>query len=199
MKKIDGEEPEDDNDASPSRTQQTYQNTQVNRETFGRRSAELRRSADRERYDADPQVLGDDFAGLQLRDKETPPKKPARPPANPDLFKPGNPRKVSFQEGPPQEIGDLYSTPSPTIKPAAASGKTGSKWQPMSQVDPSPVAEHDPFSLGDSDEEKDAKEIKEVKSVGKKGGDDEQSRVESATSDAMSEGIGAGTTKADMT
>ena len=32
-----------------------------------RRSAD-RRSADRERYDADPHVLGDDFAGLELRD-----------------------------------------------------------------------------------------------------------------------------------
>ena len=27
-----------------------------------------RRSGDRERYDADPQVLGDDFAGLNMRD-----------------------------------------------------------------------------------------------------------------------------------
>ena len=34
-----------------------------------RRSADMgRRSGDRERYDADPQVLGDDFAGLNMRD-----------------------------------------------------------------------------------------------------------------------------------
>jgi CUE domain len=30
----------------------------------------VRRSADRERYDADPQVLGDDFSTLELRDSE---------------------------------------------------------------------------------------------------------------------------------
>ena len=38
----------------------------------GRRSSEFsRRSTDRERYDADPQVLGDDFAGLQMKDNES--------------------------------------------------------------------------------------------------------------------------------
>jgi len=37
----------------------------------GRRSSEYtRRSTDRERYDADPQVLGDDFAGLQMKDND---------------------------------------------------------------------------------------------------------------------------------
>lgn len=36
-----------------------------------RRSREFeRRSVDRDRYDADPRVLGDDFATLQLRDHE---------------------------------------------------------------------------------------------------------------------------------
>ena len=36
-----------------------------------RRSADMaRRSGDRERYDADPQVLGDDFSALELRDSE---------------------------------------------------------------------------------------------------------------------------------
>lgn len=36
-----------------------------------RRSGDLgRRSGDRDRYDADPQVLGDDFAALELRDSE---------------------------------------------------------------------------------------------------------------------------------
>lgn len=32
-----------------------------------------------------------------------------------------------------------------------------SKWQPLSSVEPSPVADNDPFSLGDSDDEKDTK------------------------------------------
>lgn len=35
-----------------------------------RRSADGRRSGDRDRYDADPQVLGDDFSALELRDAE---------------------------------------------------------------------------------------------------------------------------------
>ena len=42
--------------------------------------------------------------------------------------------------------------------------------------------EHDPFSLGDSDDEKDAK-TKEVKS-------DEAERLQKATSEAMAEDIG---------
>ena len=64
-KKIDGEE-EDDFQGRP--TQQGY----PPRQRFGsRRSGEFgRRSAEREHYDADPQVLGDDFAGLQMRDNE---------------------------------------------------------------------------------------------------------------------------------
>ena len=37
----------------------------------GRSSTEFgRKSADRDRYDADPQVIGDDFAALQLQDHE---------------------------------------------------------------------------------------------------------------------------------
>jgi hypothetical protein len=35
-----------------------------------RKSAEQRRSADRERYDTDNRVLGDDFEALELRDEE---------------------------------------------------------------------------------------------------------------------------------
>ena len=38
---------------------------------YGRSSTEYgRKSSDRERYDADPQVLGDDFTALQLQDHE---------------------------------------------------------------------------------------------------------------------------------
>ena len=64
-KKIDGED-EDDFQTRPA--QSGYAPSQ---QYGGRRSSEFgRRSADRERYDADPQVLGDDFAGLQMRDNE---------------------------------------------------------------------------------------------------------------------------------
>ena len=63
-KKIDGEEEEDF--PSQARPDQRYQSQQY----APRRSGEGRRSADRERYDADPQVLGDDFSALELRDAE---------------------------------------------------------------------------------------------------------------------------------
>ena len=104
---------------------------------------------------------------MELRDGEAPPRTSSRPLANPNLFKPspatgpkpslGSGRKVSFQDGPPEEIQDLYSA---SPKPASTTTTSkASKWQPLSAVDPSPVAENDPFSLGDSDDEKDAKPI----------------------------------------
>jgi hypothetical protein len=61
----DGEEEEEQGRSSQRYEQQTS--------AFGRprRSGEMgRRSGDRERYDADPQVLGDDFSALELRDGE---------------------------------------------------------------------------------------------------------------------------------
>lgn len=36
-----------------------------------RRSAEARRSADRERYDSDNRMIGDDFEALELRDNDS--------------------------------------------------------------------------------------------------------------------------------
>lgn len=82
-----------------------------------------------------------------------PPARPPRPGASPS-FKTSSPspdrRKVSFQEGPPTEIEDS------TRRNPPAGGKS-SKWQPLATVEPSPVAENDPFSLGDSDDEKDSK------------------------------------------
>lgn len=151
----------------------TAQNTAQNRgQPQQRRSGEYtRRSADYTRYDADPQVIGDDFSKLDLKEGDHPPRTTSRPTANPDLFRSdqrasskGSNRKVSFQEGPPEEIKDLYSgTPKPATTAVQtstppASGKS-SKWQPLSAVDPSPVGDSDPFSLGDSDDEKDAKPI----------------------------------------
>lgn len=61
-KKLDGEEEEE---------QPTHDNG--HRPVYGRprRSGDIgRRSGDRERYDADPQVLSDDFSALELRDSE---------------------------------------------------------------------------------------------------------------------------------
>lgn len=36
-------------------------------------------------------------------------------------------------------------------------GGKASKWQPLSTADPDPVTDHDPFSLGDSDDEESKK------------------------------------------
>lgn len=61
-KRIDGEEGDD---VEPGQSHET--------QNFGRsrQSGELgRRSGDREHYDADPQVLSDDFTALELRDAE---------------------------------------------------------------------------------------------------------------------------------
>jgi hypothetical protein len=171
----------------------------------GRRSGDYqRRSQDQERYDADPEVLGDDFTGLQLKDTggtvpvsrrnllpltvSTAPRPPSRPLANPDLFKPtaSRPqaqggRRVSFQEGPPETIGvQSHPTPDPTIRSSPA-GIKASKWQPLAAIDPSPVTDHDPFSLGDSDDE-DAKK-KDPRA-------DDSERLKQAAAEAMSDGIG---------
>ncbi|KAH8697031.1 hypothetical protein BGW36DRAFT_159837 [Talaromyces proteolyticus] len=179
-KKLDGEE-EDDHPTSEGYLQ-SYGETQ----TYGRsrRSGDSgRRSGDRERYDADPQVLGDDFSALELRDAEAPPPRPARPLANPNLFKSSSQerRKVSFQDGPPEEIDNIYDSQEPTKRTASTGGKS-SKWQPLSTVDPSPVGENDPFSLGDSEDEKDTKP-KDTQT-------DESDRVKKATADAMAEDLG---------
>ena len=85
---------------------------------------------------------------------------------------------MSFQDGPPEEIDIHYpKSPSPQLGGSAKS----SKWQPLAAIDPNPVTDHDPFSLGDSDDE-DAKK-KDVKP-----GDSE--RLKQAAAEAMLEDIG---------
>ncbi|KAK2834933.1 hypothetical protein FQN49_006765 [Arthroderma sp. PD_2] len=157
-KKLDGEESDEEvSHGQRQYGQRLHTNPHYDQGYPNRRSAENRRSVDRERYDADPHVLGDDFSSLELRDNEAPPPRPPRPQANPDLFKSKSAspdrRKVSFQDGPPEEIQDSYSG----SNSRTASVNKSSKWQPLSAVEPSPVADNDPFSLGDSDDEKDTK------------------------------------------
>ncbi|KAL5043683.1 hypothetical protein BDW71DRAFT_116592 [Aspergillus fruticulosus] len=151
-KKIDGEEVDEDTPSARAYREESYGRL--------RRSSELgRRSGDRERYDADPQVLSDDFSVLELRDSEAPPARPPRPLANSALYSSSSSpdrRKVSFQEGPPTEIGNLHDASEPAKRQSPAGGKL-SKWQPLSTVEPTPIGENDPFSLGDSDDEKDTK------------------------------------------
>lgn len=204
-KKIDGE----DEDGSP----QGYNAGGSSNQYRGRRSGDGRQSGDYGRYDADPQVLSDDFAGIQLNPdgselcsivvivkyltvKIAPARRSTRPLANPDLFKPtpvaprsSDGRKVSFQGGPPEEI-DIYGN-SPKAAPAKEnappSGKQ-SKWQPLSTVDPSPIGDtdNDPFSLGDSEDEKESKDrvgAKEIKM-------DDAERLKKAAAEAMADNIG---------
>lgn len=226
-KNFDGED-EDDPDYRPAQPPRPGQQQQGggNYPASGgypnRRSGDMRRSADMQRYDADPQLIDDDFSRLELRDGEAPPRTSSRPLANPNLFRsgandserrpsPGNNRKVSFQDGPPEEIQDMYSSTNPkpsSITTAAAPGSGGksSKWQPLSTVDPSPVGDNDPFSLGDSDEEKDAKPISlkddevvasagtsTTEEAGKKGTSEEDERVKKATDEAIKESIASET------
>jgi hypothetical protein len=128
-----------------------------------------------------------------------------RPLANPDLFKPtpaaprsSDGRKVSFQGGPPEEI-DIYGN-SPKVTPAKGnappSGKQ-SKWQPLSTVDPSPIGDtdNDPFSLGDSEDEKESKDRvggKEIKM-------DDAERLKKAAAEAMADSIGEPTRRPEPT
>lgn len=79
---------------------------------------------------------------------------------------------------------DAYNA-SPKLPPKdvpASSGKA-SKWQPLSTVDPSPIAENDPFSLGDSDDERDIKDKKDIKL------DDKDDALRKATADAMADSL----------
>jgi hypothetical protein len=131
-----------------------------------------------------------------LTSSTAPARRSTRPLANPDLFKPtpaaprsSDGRKVSFQGGPPDEI-DIYGN-SPKVTPAKEnappSGKQ-SKWQPLSTVDPSPIGDtdNDPFSLGDSEDEKESKDRvggKEIKM-------DDAERLKRAAAEAMADNIG---------
>ena len=119
-----------------------------------------------------------------------PPRRSSRPLANPDIFKPtparpnsshsSSGRRVSFQEGPPEEIDIHYpKSASPLNRPSSSANGRNSKWQPLAAADPSPVNDHDPFSLGDSDDE-DAKK-KDVKA-------DNSERLKQAAAEAKTEG-----------
>jgi hypothetical protein len=129
-----------------------------------------------------------------------PPSKPARPLANVGPFKSSSQerRKVSFQDGPPKEIDNIYDASEPSRRSASTAGKS-SKWQPLSTVTPSPVGENDPFSLGDSEDEKDTKpkEAPAKETPSQEAPADEADRVKKATADAMAEELGSGSKDED--
>jgi hypothetical protein len=204
-KRIDGDDLDEDQPQSSQEYEQQHS-------SYGRprRSGDMsRRSGDRERYDADPQVFGDDFSALELRDSEGKPTPsshitfwaspdfanvalapPARPP-RPNIKTGSSPspdrRKVSFQDGPPIEIDNLYDASSTSKRPISTGGKP-SKWQPLANVEPSPVAENDPFSLGDSDDEKEKEKDAKSKEQPAAG---ESEQTKKATVEAVSDETGS--------
>ncbi|KAK4130858.1 hypothetical protein BT67DRAFT_464678 [Trichocladium antarcticum] len=157
---------------------------------------QTRRSTDYERYDADPQLLSDDFAGMKFRNDGTPIQHPLR--SNPNLFKPPAPskspkshdgRRVSFRDT-VEDIDDPYSA-SPKLPAKDGPASTGSittshKWQPLSAVEPSPIADNDPFSLGDSDDEREVhhrdKGSREIRV-------EDVDRLRAATEEAMADSL----------
>ncbi|KAK4228481.1 hypothetical protein QBC38DRAFT_508935 [Podospora fimiseda] len=155
---------------------------------------QARRSNDYDRYDADPELLSDDFAGMKFRNDGTPVLQNQRTfNSNPNVFRPPPPskspkpsdgRRVAFSDR--VEDIDAYSA-SPKVKPSDAAGTQtsatkSSKWQPLSAVEPSPIAENDPFSLGDSDDEREVKDKKEIKL-------EDTERLRQATADAMADSL----------
>ncbi|TGZ83200.1 hypothetical protein EX30DRAFT_339408 [Ascodesmis nigricans] len=156
-KKLDGESPENTPPTSqrPS-SQYARAGSRRSYDTQGRRSMDNRHAA---AYDADPAVLSDDFTHLAMKDNTTDGPQNRRPKANPNLFQPTatSARKVSFDDRTTtiNDDDDLYRKPaSPARGQSPANAGVGSKWKPLQSVEPAPL-DRDPFSLGDSDDEKD--------------------------------------------
>lgn len=150
-----------------------------------------RRSGDYERYDADPQVLSDDFAGIKLsadgsaaHGRRTVNSGIHRPPPPSTSPRPGNGRRVGFKEA-TEEI-NMYDA-SPIVPPKDTPPNSGkaSKWQPLSSIEPSPIADNDPFSLGDSEDEKEVGKDSKPKDI--KANDTE--RLKKAAAEAMADSL----------
>ncbi|KAI1297383.1 hypothetical protein F5Y03DRAFT_283133 [Xylaria venustula] len=188
-KKIDGEYNSDEDESQPSKHRPHGGQ--------GRRSGEgSRQSTDYHRYDADPQVLSDDFAGIRLNPDGT---HSGQQSNNPNLNKPlptatfakPDSRKVAFRDS-VEDIGPYDASPKMPAKDTAASPPAGkqSKWQPLSTIEPSPIAENDPFSLGDSEDEKESKGgSKDIKL-------EDSERLKAATADAMADDLVSSSAKA---
>lgn len=97
---------------------------------------------------------------------------------------------MAFKDG-AEEIDNIYSaSPKNGPRDAPSSGGKTSKWQPLSTVDPNPIAENDPFSLGDSDDDKDATHTKDKPDAkGSVKVDDDEERLRKAAAEAMSESL----------
>lgn len=107
-----------------------------------------------------------------------------RPPPSSTSPRPGRGLKVGFKEE-TEEI-NMYDT-SPTVPPKDTTSSSGkaSKWKPLSAVEPTPITDNDPFSLGDSEDEKEAS--KESKPKDTKADDTE--RLKKAAAEAMADNL----------
>jgi hypothetical protein len=84
-----------------------------------------------------------------------------------------------------EDISPYDASPKIPPKDGAAGPPSGkqSKWQPLSTIEPNPIAENDPFSLGDSEDEKDVKGgSKDIKL-------EDAERLKAATADAMADSL----------
>lgn len=93
-------------------------------------------------------------------------------------------RRVGFKDE-PEEIRMYDASPklSPKGETPAAPGGKASKWQPLSSVEPDPISDNDPFSLGDSEDERETKEKP------KDGKLDDTERLKQAAAEAMAESL----------
>jgi hypothetical protein len=86
---------------------------------------------------------------------------------------------VSFKES-VEDIDPYNASPRISAKDTPpTSASKASKWQPLSTVEPSPIADNDPFSLGDSDDERETKDKKP----------DDQDRLRKAAAEAMADSL----------
>ncbi|CAI4218196.1 unnamed protein product [Parascedosporium putredinis] len=185
-KKIDDAFEEEEAERQKQQQQQQQQHL-----AYGRRPGESsRRSGDYDRYDADPQLITDDFAGMKLAaDGTSPPSKSPRP---------NDGRRVAFREE-TEEIDAYNSSPKLGARDTATPpGNKQSKWQPLSAVEPSPITDNDPFSLGDSEDEKDLKDKAATTTAGagagngsgsKGAGADDAERLRKAAAEAMADSL----------
>ncbi|EQK98983.1 CUE domain protein [Ophiocordyceps sinensis CO18] len=142
-----------------------------------------RRSGDYERYDADPQVLSDDFAGIKFSTDGTPANQGMhKPPPTTSSSMPSDGRRVAFKG----DVENMYDSPqTPPKDPSGTSSAKASKWQPLSAIEPNPIADNDPFSLGDSEDERDTKD----KDKDKDSKADDSERLKQAAAEAMADDL----------
>lgn len=94
--------------------------------------------------------------------------------------------RVGFKEE-VEEINMYDASPKVPPKDLPSSSGKASKWQPLSAVDPNPITDNDPFSLGDSEDEKEVS--KESKHKDKDVKTDDADRVKKAAAEAMADSL----------